>query len=348
MRALAVVPGVPNSARLEERAEPKAGSDDLLVASIAVGVCGTDHEIVSGQYGWAPPGVERLVIGHESLGRVLSAPPGSGFDIGDLVVGVVRRPDPVPCGACAVGQWDMCRNGRYVEHGIKELDGFAVEQFALAVDAAVVVPPELGQLGVLVEPASVVAKAWQHIDYIGGRASWAPQRVLVTGAGPVGLLAALFAVERGYEVHVLDLVTSGPKPELVRDLGATYHSGSVADACGAADIVLECTGVGELVYEVLTCTAPAGIVCLTGVSSGGRHLGVDVGAVSREMVLQNDVVFGTVNANVAHYLAAIATLARADREWIARLVTRRVPLEEWPAALGRGDDDIKVVLDLEY
>jgi threonine dehydrogenase-like Zn-dependent dehydrogenase len=347
MRALTVVPGAPGTARLEDRAEPSASADELLIAGIAVGLCGTDHEIIAGTYGWAPPGRDRLAIGHESLGRVLVAPAGSGFATGDVVVGMVRRPDPVPCDACAVGQWDMCRNGLYTEHGIKELDGFAAERYALAVDAAVAVPRGLGGLGVLVEPASVLAKAWEHIDHIGTRAAWAPERVCVTGAGPVGLLAALFAVDRGYDVHVLDIVTSGPKPTLVRDLGATFHSGSVVDACDGADIVLECTGVGELIYEVLSCTAPAGIVCLTGVSSGGRHLGIDVGTISREMVLQNDVVFGTVNANETHYRAAIDTLARANRQWLSRLITRRVPLTDWSTALLRRDDDVKVVLDLE-
>jgi threonine dehydrogenase-like Zn-dependent dehydrogenase len=347
MRALTVVPGVSGSARLEERAEPSPGVDQLLVAGIAVGLCGTDHEIVAGTYGWPPPGHERLVIGHESVGRVVAAPSASGFAPGDVVVGMVRRPDPVPCGACAVRQWDMCQNGRYTEYGIKELDGFAAERYALPVDAAVAVPVRLGALGVLTEPASIVAKAWEHIDHIGRRAAWAPERVLVTGAGPIGLLAALFAVDRGYDVHVLDIVSSGPKPALVRDMGATFHSGSVVDACGGADIVVECTGVGELVYEVLTCTAPAGIVCLTGVSSGGRLLGVDLGATSREMVLQNDVVFGSVNANEAHYRAGIDALLRVDPTLLSRVISRWVPLDEWPDALRRRHDDVKVVLDLE-
>jgi threonine dehydrogenase-like Zn-dependent dehydrogenase len=316
------------------------------VDGIAVGVCGTDREILSGAYGWAPPGRDRLVLGHESLGRVLHAPAGSGFSAGDLAIGIVRRPDPEPCRACAVGQWDMCRNGRYTEHGIKELDGFAAERYTLPVDAAVAVPAELGDPAVLVEPASVVAKAWDHIDRIGARAAWFPQRVLVTGAGPIGLLAALFAVQRGYDVHVLDVVTEGPKPALVRDLGGTYHHGRAVDAGAGAGIVVECT-VGEVVFDVLSCTAPAGIVCLTGVSSGGHHLRVDAGAVNRELVLENDVVFGSVNANADHYRTAVHALARADGDWLARLISRRVPLSNWPSALRRDVDDVKVVVDLQ-
>ena len=112
MRALTVSPGQADSLALVAQPEPRPGEGELLVDGLAVGVCGTDKEIAAGDYGWAPPGQDRLVIGHESLGRVRTAPRGSGFAPGDLVVGVVRRPDPVPCGACAQGQFDMCRNGQ--------------------------------------------------------------------------------------------------------------------------------------------------------------------------------------------------------------------------------------------
>lgn len=347
MKALTVLPGVAGTTRLDVVADPVAGPDDLVVAGVAVGVCGTDHEIVSGRYGWAPPGRDRLVVGHESLGRVLTAPEGAGFSTGDFVVGFVRRPDPVPCPACAVGEWDMCRNGLYTEHGIKELDGFAAQRYTLPVAAAIVVPAELGRLGVLLEPASIVAKAWDHIDRIGSRAAWTPQRVLITGAGPVGLLAALFATQRGLDVHVLDLVTTGPKPALVDELGAAYHTGPAADAYPKADIVIECTGAGSVVLDILTSTAPGGIVCLTGVSSGGRTLPIDAGALNREIVLDNDVIFGSVNANARHYRIAASTLAHADPTWLGRLITRTVALDEWPTAFVRHDDDVKVVIDLE-
>ena len=151
------------------------------------------------------PGPERLILGHELLGRVEEAPQGSGFARGDLVVGIVRRPDPVPCAACAVGEWDMCRNGLYTERGIKERNGYGAEQFRIERDFAVKLDPALGLLGVLLEPASVVAKAWEHVERIGRRSrSWQPRVALITGAGPVGLLAALLGAQRGLEVHILD------------------------------------------------------------------------------------------------------------------------------------------------
>jgi glucose 1-dehydrogenase len=347
LKAITVEPGTANSVQLEERPEPPADPGGLLVQTIALGVCGTDREIISGSYGWAPPGNKRLVLGHESLGRVLEAPETSDVSVGDLVVGIVRRPDPVPCPACGIGEWDMCRNGLYTERGIKALDGYGAERFRLEPGYAVKVAPALGTLGVLLEPASILAKAWDHIERIGRRTkSWRPKTALITGAGPVGLLAALMAVQRGLQLHVLDQVESGPKPSLVRGLGGTYHARDLPKDL-EADITIECTGSPQLVIDVMCRAAGNGIVCLTGVSSGGRTIAFDPGNFDRSMVLQNDVVFGSVNANRRHYEAGAAALAAADPAWLASLITRRVPLARWAEAFERRDEDIKVVLMFE-
>ncbi|HLG66455.1 MAG TPA: glucose 1-dehydrogenase [Acidimicrobiales bacterium] len=346
MKALSVVPRQANSADLSEVDEPPEGDGPVLVETIAVGICGTDAEILSGSYGWAPPGRERLVIGHESLGRVLEAPEGAGVERGDLVVGIVRRPDPVPCSSCAVGEWDFCRNGRYTERGIKELDGYLSERYRIEPQYVVKVDPGLGLLGVLLEPASVVAKAWEQVDLVGGRAHWEPRTAVVTGAGPIGQLAALLGVRRGLEVHVIDQMESGVKPDLVAALGARYHTGTIAEACPDPDVVVECTGVASLVLDAMEHIGPGGVVCLTGVSSGGRTVQVDEGALNRTMVLSNESVVGSVNANRRHYEQAARALAEADRAWLERVVSRRVPLERWPEALERGPDDVKVVVEV--
>jgi threonine dehydrogenase-like Zn-dependent dehydrogenase len=346
MRALTVRPGAAGSIRLEQVAEPETADGGVLVHTLAVGICGTDLEIVAGRYGRVPAGRDRLIIGHESLGRVEQAPAGCGVSAGDLVVGIVRRPDPVPCLACAAGEWDMCRNGLYTERGIKERDGYAAERFCIEPSYLVRIDPALGLSGVLLEPTSVVAKAWEQIERIGARAVWRPRTVLVTGAGPIGLLAALLGIQRGLEVHVLDRVTGGPKPALARDLGATYHTGTVAELGLVADIVIECTGAPAVILDVIGRNAPMGVVCLAGVSSGGRELPVDLGRLNRTMVLENDVVFGSVNANRRHYEAAAVALGRADPAWLGRLISRRVPLQRWDEALCRRPDDVKVVLDL--
>jgi len=344
VKAITVIPGTSATVRLDERPEPAADPRTLLVQAMALGICGTDREIISGAYGWPPPGSRRLVLGHESLGRVLEAPQGSGFSEGDLVVGIVRRKDPVPCVACAAGEWDMCRNGQYTERGIKAIDGYGAERYRLEPDYAVKVDPGLGMLGVLLEPATILAKAWDHIDRIGQRTqSWSPRCVLVTGAGPVGLMAALMARQRGHEVHVLDRADAGPKPELVHGLGGTYHAHVLPEAL-RPDIALECTGAVPLLVDVLKRAAVDGIVCLTGVSSPGPPLPFDFGAFNRDAVLGNVVAFGSVNANKTHYRLAAEALARADRAWLARMITRRVPLERWREAFENRPDDIKVVL----
>src|SRR4051794_7717148 len=229
MRACTVVPGQAESAAVSDVPEPTAADGDVVVQGLLVGVCGTDVEITVDGYGWCPPGRDRLTLFHESLGRVLDAPADSGFRAGDLVVGIVRRPDPVPCVPCSRDDWDFCRNGQYTERGIKEIDGFGAERWRAPAKYVVKVDPAVGELGVLTEPTSVVAKAWDYTERLGGRVVWEPKHVLVTGAGPIGLLAALIGVQKGYDVHVLDRVTEGLKPQLVRQLGATYHSGTPAD-----------------------------------------------------------------------------------------------------------------------
>jgi threonine dehydrogenase-like Zn-dependent dehydrogenase len=317
-----------------------------VVRTLALGICGTDREIVSGAYGEAPPGSDRLVLGHESFGEVIAAPPGSRFLVGDHIVGIVRRPDPVPCPACAAGEWDMCRNGGYTERGIKGLHGFGAERFRIEPRFAIKIDSSLGEHGVLLEPASVVAKGWDHIERIGRRFhSWEPRRLLVTGAGPVGLLAAMMGMQRNFEVYVLDRAKDGPKPALVRGLGALYLAGTIDDIIELApDVVIECTGAPPLVAGVLGRSAPSSIVCLLGL--GGPHeLTLDIGRFNKAMVLNNDVVFGSVNANRRHYELAAAALERADAAWLDRLISRRVSLSNWREALESRPDDIKVVID---
>jgi threonine dehydrogenase-like Zn-dependent dehydrogenase len=349
MRALTVLPLKAGSLEVSECPDPVPGEGELLVEGLALGVCGTDREITAGHYGWAPPGEERLILGHESLGRVREAPPGSGFSPGDLVVGIVRRPDPVPCGACAHGEFDMCRNGRYSEHGIKEIHGYGSQLWTVEADYAVRLDPSMEDVGMLLEPTTVVAKAWEHIEHIGGRAWFEPRSVLVAGAGPIGLLAALLGAQRGLDVHVLDRVERGPKPKLVSALGATYHTGSIPEAAAKVepDIVIEATGVPRLVLDAMANNAAAGVVCLTGVSPTGRPVEVDAGSLNRGIVLQNDVVFGTVNANHRHYRQAVSALGEADHAWLSGLVTRRIPLERAREAFEQGEEEIKVVIDLQ-
>jgi threonine dehydrogenase-like Zn-dependent dehydrogenase len=344
MKAITVEPKQPGTARLEEVPEADVRDGAVLVEAVAVGVCGTDVEIAEGKYGWAPQGKKRLVLGHESLGRVVDPGPTPALEKGDLVAGIVRRPDPVPCPNCAVGEWDMCRNGQYTERGIKEIDGFMSERWRVEPEYAMKIDRSLGLLGVLLEPTTVVTKAWEQVSAVGQRAFWEPRTALVTGAGPIGLLAALAGMQRGLEIHVLDRLDSGPKPELVRALGATYHTGSVADVGFEPDVIVECTGAGPVIAESIRTVGAGGVVCLTGVGSGGPLPTLPTADVAADIVLHNNVIVGSVNANKRHWYKAGEVLARADRDWLAGLVTRRERPEDFVQALERRPDDIKVVV----
>jgi threonine dehydrogenase-like Zn-dependent dehydrogenase len=345
MKAITIIPGKPNSASVRDVPEPPVSDGSILVRAIELGICGTDFELISAEYGFAAPGANYLILGHESLGRVEEAPAGSGFAKGDLVVGIVRRPDPEPCVACAVGEWDMCRNGKYTERGIKERNGFGSERWRIEPEFALKLDNSLRDVGVLMEPATILAKAWDHISRIGERAKWAPRTLLVTGAGPIGLMAALMGKQRGLEVHVLDRVDEGLKPELVKALGGTYHTSAVDQVGFLPDVAIECTGVSTVIAATMSHLGNDGILCLTGVSSKDQNQTVDLGTINRNMVLENAVMFGSVNANRRHYELAEQALLRADRQWLTRVISRHVPIGRFADALERHPDDIKVVID---
>lgn len=344
MKALTTVPGQKNSASVQDVSEPSTNYGSILVSALELGICGTDFELISAEYGWAPPGSKQLIIGHESLGRVEEAPAESGFSKGDLVVGIVRRPDPKPCTACAAGEPDMCLNGKYTERGIKELNGYASERWRIEPEYAIKLDKSLRDVGVLMEPTSVLAKAWDHITRIGDRAAWEPKTVLVTGAGPIGLLGAMMGQQRGLEVHVLDRVKDGPKPELVEKLGGKYHTGPIDKIGLKPDIIIECTGVASVIAECMHTVGNDGILCLTGVSSSSQDTSLDLGSINRAMVLENCVIFGSVNANRRHWEAAEKALRDADNSWLAGLISRKEPLANWSSVLKRQPNDIKVVI----
>ena len=306
----------------------------MLVEAIAVGVCGTDVEIVEASTAGRRRARRAWCSGtNPSAGCWTRARPAA-LQKGDLVVGIVRRPDPVPCPNCAVGEWDMCRNGQYTERGIKQIDGFMSERWRIEPEYAMKVDRSLGLLGVLLEPTTVVTKAWEQVVAVGQRAFWEPRTVLVTGAGPIGLLAALVGKQHGLDVHVLDRVESGPKPELVRALGATYHTGSVADVGFEPDVIVECTGVGQVIADSIQAVGAG----RRRVPHGRRQRRAHDRARRRPTwrptsVLQNNVVVGSVNANKRHWYKAGEVLARADRAWLARLITRRERPEDFVRAL---------------
>src|SRR5439155_948363 len=216
-----------------------------------IGICGTDLEIIQGSYGEAPSGSDYLILGHECLATVEEAPSNSaGIKKGDLVVPTVRRPDG--CLNCQNGESDMCLTGHYKEHGIKGLHGFCSEYSVSDINFLVPVPAELSDVAVLLEPTSVAGKGVFQSFKIQERMIWKPQRALVLGTGPVGLLTVLLLRIRGLDVTA---VATRPKDSLkariVEKIGGTYVNANDQSitSLGKFDLILEETGVASLAAE---------------------------------------------------------------------------------------------------
>jgi len=329
MRALVVEPGVPHSARIEDVGEPTG--DGVRLRVLEVGVCGTDREIAEGQFGVAPEGADRIVLGHESLAEV--AEDGHGFSKGDLVSATVRR----SCGrclACDEGAPDSCMTGEYSERGITRLDGFARELVVEDPAQLVPVPRALGRLAVLAEPTSICARAVRHSLAIGGRHPWELERALVIGAGAIGVLLTMLLRLEGVDVCVASLEQSN---EIVDALGGRYVStkGAELSDLGGFDLVVEAAGNAQLMVDSLGLLRRSGVVCLLGIDGRPRKVELDGGVVGVDTVLQNRVLFGSVNAHKDDWLAGVEALDEAQRRFpgaLDELIGLRVPLERFDEA----------------
>lgn len=355
-RAVTVQPGQKGSGRLDQVPVGTPGKGQVLLRVLRVGICGTDAEIDSGLYGGAPAGSDRLVLGHEAQVRVEAVGPGvGGLQPGQLAVAIVRRPCPEMCPPCASGRWDLCTTGHYQERGIMHLDGFLRER--LVDDAAFVVPvPEaLEPVSVLIEPLSVVVKAIAEADRVREPVVGQARRALVTGAGPIGLLAVLALRQRGMEVWVLDRQPEdSPKAQLATAAGARYVNDAATPlervaGVGRFDLAVEATGYAPLVFRAMGLLARNAALALTGVTSGHREIAIDANAINASMVLENHVVIGSVNADRAHYEQAVRDLTAWETRWpglTARLITARYPLERFREALAPSAADIKRVVEV--
>ena len=347
MHALAVFPERRRVAVIEQD-EPRApGPKQVLLRTREVGVCGTDREIAAFAYGQRPAGSDHLVLGHEAIAEVIGL--GSEvrhFQRGQLVVPMVRRPCAAPrCRPCRAGRQDFCVTGEFLERGIKGIDGFLAELFVEEEQNLIPVPPGLADVGVLIEPLTVIAKGMAKLRVFRERLPWEPmfERALVLGAGAIGLLSAMCAVSSGYDTTVYSREPSdGERAAYVRAFGATYVSSSetpLADldrtldevgAPGPFDLVVEAAGFSPLTLAGLAALGPNGTAILKGVPSLGPERTVDIDRLLRDVVLKNQIVVGTVNAGRSDYLAAIHLLeALVVRfpESVRRFISGRHPLE---------------------
>lgn len=342
MEALVVEPGTAHSARVEDVREPSGEGVRLRV--LEVGVCGTDREIAEGSFGVAPEGSDRLVIGHESLAVVDRD--GDGFSKGDLVSVTVRR----SCGrclACGEGAPDSCLTGDYGERGITGLDGFACELVLEDPEHLVPIPRSLGRLAVLAEPASICARGVRHLLAIGGRQPWRRERALVMGAGAIGLLSTMLLRLQGIDVWTASRATTN---ETVEALGAHYVS--TADTplaeLGGFDVVVEAAGDAELMVASLGLVRRNGVVCILGIDGRDQRVELDGRVIGVDAVLQNRVLFGSVNAHKQDWLAGVGALDEARRRFpdaVERLIGLRVPLDRFEEAFAFRGGKATLVLE---
>lgn len=347
MQAVAVFPSQ-KSLQLVDIPQPKLrGATEVLLRVREVGLCGTDREISSFEYGTPPPGSDHLVLGHESLAEVVElGREVHGLKPGDLVVAMVRRPCPhAACRPCRAGRPDFCVTGDYIERGIKGADGFLTNYVVDDEAYLVKVPHVLADVAVLVEPLTVVAKAADQTRAIFGRLPYdpGPQRGLVLGAGPIGLLGAMLLVADGFETVVYSRDSRESKQaELVRSVGAQYVSSpanpieSLTESWGQFDVVLEAVGFAPLMMAANQTLKPNGVVALTGVPPEAATAEMNIGRALRNLVLRNEVVFGTVNASRRDHLSAIQHLEQfmiLFPESVRQLITHRAPLDEVPQLL---------------
>ncbi|MBI4657462.1 MAG: glucose 1-dehydrogenase [Verrucomicrobia bacterium] len=367
MRAVGVIPSKKEICLVEHAAPQIAGAYDIKVKSLDVGICGTDKEICAFFYGSPPHGSEYLVLGHESLGQVVEVGSGvSVFQPGDLVVPSVRRPCPHHhCLPCQRGFQDFCFTGDFTERGIKMTHGFMTDYYVEEEQYLTLVPPELRDVGVLVEPLTVAEKGLAQVWQIQERLPWAApegaeggrgagRRAVVLGAGPVGILGAMALLANGFETYVYSRSKApNAKSELVDSIGAKYLSSlttsveELAERIGAIDLVYEAMGVARVAFDVLRVLGTNGIFVFTGIPIPNPPIGIDADNIMRNVVLKNQAVVGTVNADRPAFQAAIRDLGTFLYRWpeaLHALITGRHRIDSYKDVLLGDKTGIKNVI----
>jgi threonine dehydrogenase-like Zn-dependent dehydrogenase len=341
VQALVTQPGVAGSTHVA--AVPEPDGDGVLLRVLEVGVCGTDREISHGLFGVAPDNGATLVLGHELLGVVERD--GQGFARGDLVTATVRR-SCRHCLACSDGFPDSCLTGDYVERGITRLNGFARELVAEDPGQLVPIPRSLGRLGVLAEPASICERALRHARAIGNRQPWELQRALVLGAGAVGTLVTYLLRLSDVEVWTASLE---PSHDLVSASGAQYVPLPATDLqeLGGFDLVVEAAGDAQLMADALGLLRRSGVACLLGIDPRVQQVALEGRTLALDAILENRVLFGSVNAAREDWLEAVADLDRVRERWpdeLEQFVGLRVPLDRFEDAFAHRGGKATLVL----
>ncbi len=360
MKAIAINPGQKGSAHLQELEKPEIKPGELLVRVLETGVCGTDLEINEGFYGTAEDGYPFLVLGHENFGVVEEVSPSAGgnWEKGDLIVCTVRRPCKEADPNCQQGMSDMCLTGKYKERGIKERNGYMTEYYTESPDFAVKIPLMYRDFGVLLEPTTVVEKAITQAYKIQERLFWEPKRAVVFGAGPIGLLATYLLRNLGLEVFTAAHSLGGEnnfKSQLAEKCGARYVSTQQTkiedfpSKFGSIDLIIEATGNSQVAMGAMSVLGVNGVLALTSVTGGHQTIPVDANVLNLQLVLGNQVVFGSVNANRSYFEAGVKHWGEIETKFpglLARTITRRLPMDQFQTALSKDPEGIKTVIKI--
>ncbi len=355
MKAIVVKPGVEGSIHMRDMPDPKLKADQVAVKMIRAGLCRTDAEIGHGLFGQAPAGDEYLILGHENFGVVEEVGRKvKGFKTGDLVVATVRR--PCGCYTCKAGQNDMCYAGGYQERGILGRHGFMAEYYVESPQWLNKIPRDAAEIGVLLEPMSVVEKGIDQAFRLQRRLDWRPRTGVVFGAGPIGLLAAAVMRTRGLDTHVVGREPATDRRALlVKKMGATYHSVAektlidVKKEMPPIDIAIEATGAAGVAFDAMQVLANNGVLCLLSLSGGSKTAELPVEKINQRLVLGNQVVFGSVNANLRHFAMGVKDFTAIEKKWpglLKQLITTRLPWDQYASWFGQRGSEIKTTLEI--
>jgi len=369
MKAIAVTPTT-KQVSIVNQTEPSISSPtEVKLRMIEAGVCGTDREICAFEYGTPPTGMEHLVIGHESLGEVVEVGAKvTRVKVGDIVVPMVRRPCPHDhCTACRSSRQDFCFTGDFTERGIKQQHGFMAQFIVDDEKYMNPVPADMRDVAVLVEPLTIAEKGLAQVWNIQQRLPWGCpivpgkaqahcHKAVVLGAGPVGLLGAMALVNADFDTYVYAREpVPNPKAGVLELIGAKYFSAEThsleafAAEVGNIDLVYEATGASRLAFDMIRHLGINGIFIFTGVPGRKAPVQVDTDLMMRNLVLKNQVVFGTVNAGRETFEASIRDLQIFKNAWpeaVKSLITGRFPVDAHRDLLVGKSTGIKNVIQL--